>query len=78
MNKVPSVLTKRQARKYAVIAFSNFINSGNTTNFDISIMETFYEGAMEAHDKSSIVDYTNNLEDNHKELMKMNIEKNDM
>ncbi|MGN1311633.1 MAG: hypothetical protein ACI4U4_01310 [Bacilli bacterium] len=78
MNKLPSTLTKNQAIKYAVVAFNNFINSGNTSNFDVSIIETFYTGAMEAHDKKLIVDYANNLEEKHKKKMKINIEKIDM
>lgn len=75
MNKLPSVLTRKQAIKYAVIAFNNFINSGNTSNFDISIIETFYTGAMETHDKSLVVNYANNLKENSKEKIKINIEK---
>ena len=75
MNRLPSVLTRKQAIKYAVIAFNNFINSGNTSNFDNSIIETFYTGAMETHDKSLVVNYANNLKENSKEKIKINIEK---
>ena len=35
VNKLPSTLTKNQAIAYAVVAFNNFINSGNTSDFDI-------------------------------------------
>lgn len=78
MNKLPSTLTKNQAIAFAVEAFNNFLNSGNTSYFDISVIETFYKGAMEAHDKSSVVKFTNDLKENHKEKMKINIEKIDM
>lgn len=78
MNKLPSTLTKKQAKKYAVIAFNNFINSGNTSCFDVSTIETFYDGAMETHDKSSVVNYADNLITEHREKMKINIEKIDM
>ena len=47
MNKIPSTLTKNQAIAFAVVAFNNFINSGNTSCFDVSTIETFYTGAME-------------------------------
>lgn len=78
MNKLPSTLTRKQAMKFAVVAFNNFINSGNTSCFDISTIETFYNGAMEAHDKSLVVNYADNLIENHKEKMKINIEEIDM
>ena len=78
MNKLPSTLTKNQAIAFAVEAFNNFLNSGNTSYFDISTIEIFYKGAMEAHDKSSIVKFTNDLKGNHKEKMKINIEKIDV
>ena len=61
MNKLPSVLTKNQAIAFAVEAFNNFLNSGNTSYFDISTIEIFYKGAMEAHNKSLVVKYTNDL-----------------
>ena len=75
MNKLPSTLTKNQAIAFAVVAFNNFINSGNTSCFDISTIETFYTGAMEAHDKSLIVNYAKNLKEEHKEKFNMNIKK---
>ena len=78
MNKLPSTLTKNQAIAFAVVAFNNFINSGNIGCFDISTIETFYTGAMEAHDKSLVVKYANSLQENHKEKLKMVIEKIDM
>ena len=78
MNKLPSTLTKNQAIAYAVVAFNNFINSGNTSDFDISTIETFITGAMEAHNKSLVVKFSNDLKENHKETMKINIEKIDM
>lgn len=78
MNKLPSTLTKNQAIAFAVEAFNNFLNSGNTSYFDISTIEIFYKGAMEAHDKSSVEKFTNDLKENHKEKMKINIEKIDM
>lgn len=78
MNKLPSTLTKNQAIAYAVVAFNNFINSGNTSDFDISTIETFITGAMEAHNKSLVVKFSNDLKENHKEKMKINIEKIDM
>ena len=78
MNKLPSTLTKNQAIAFAVEAFNNFLNSGNTSYFDISTIEIFYKGAMEAHDKSSVVKFTNDLKENYKEKMKINIEKIDM
>ena len=78
MNKLPSTLTKNQAIAFAVEAFNNFLNSGNTSYFDISVIETFYKGAMEAHNKSVVVKFTNDLKENHKEKMKINIEKIDM
>ena len=78
MNKLPSTLTKNQAIAFAVEAFNNFLNSGNTSYFDISTIEIFYKGAREAHDKSSVVKFTNDLKENHKEKMKINIEKIDM
>ena len=77
MNKLPSTLTKNQAIAYAVVAFNNFINSGNISNFDISTIETFMLGAMETHNKSMIVNFSSNLKENHKESMKMLIEKID-
>lgn len=78
MNKLPSTLTKNQAIAFAVEAFNNFLNSGNTSYFDISVIETFYKGAMEAHNKSVVVKFANDLKENHKEKMKINIEKIDM
>ncbi len=78
MNKLPSTLTKNQAIAFAVVAFNNFINSGNTSCFDISTIETFYTGAMEAHNKSLVVGFANDLKENHQEKMKINIEKIDM
>ena len=78
MNKLPSTLTKNQAIAFAVEAFNNFLNSGKTSYFDISIIETFYTGAMETHDKSLVVKFTKDLKENHKEKMKINIEKLDM
>lgn len=78
MNKLPSVLTKNQAIAFAVEAFNNFLNSGNTSYFDISTIEIFYKGAMEAHNKSLVVKYANDLKENHQEKMKINIEKIDM
>lgn len=78
MNKIPSTLTKNQAIAFAVVAFNNFINSGNTSYFDISTIETFYKGAMEAHDKSLVVKFANDLKENHQEKKKINIEKIDM
>ena len=75
MNKLPSTLTKKQAIAFAVIAFNNFINSGNTSNFDISTIEHFYTGAMEVHDRSLVVKFANNLKENHKEKMKINIDR---
>lgn len=59
-------------------AFNNFLNSGNTSYFDISTIEIFYKGAMEAHSKSLVVKYANDLKENHQEKMKINIEKIDM
>ena len=67
MNKLPSTLTKNQAIAFAVIAFNNFINSGNTSLFDISTIETFYTGAMEVHNKSLVVGYSKDLKNNHQE-----------
>ena len=78
MNKLPSTLTKNQAIAFAVIAFNNFINSGNTSLFDISTIETFYTGAMEVHDKSLVVGYSKDLKNNHQEKMKINIGKIDI
>lgn len=75
MNKLPNTLTKKQAIAFAVVAFNNFIRLGNTNYFDISIIEDFYLGAMEAHDKSLIVNYSNNLIKNNEIKMKINIEK---
>ena len=67
MNKLPSTLTKNQAIAFAVEAFNNFLNSGNTSCFDISTIETFYTGAMEAHDKSLVVRFANGLKENHQD-----------
>lgn len=78
MNKLPSTLTKNQAIAFAVVAFNNFINSGNTSYFDISTIETFYKGAMEAHDKSLVVGFAKDLKENNLEKIKINIEKIDM
>ena len=78
MNKSPSTLTKNQSIAFAVVAFNNFINSGNTSCFDISIIETFYTGAMEVHNKSLVVGFENDLKESHPEKMKINIEKIDM
>ena len=78
MNKLPSTLTKNQAIAFAVEAFNNFLNSGNTSCFDISTIETFYNEAMEANNKSLVVKFSNDLKENHKEKMKINIEKIDM
>ena len=78
MNKLPSTLTKNQAIAFAVEAFNNFLNSGNTSYFDISIIETFYIGAMETHDNSLVVKFSKKLKENHQEKMKINIEKLDM
>lgn len=77
MNKLPCTLTKNQAIAFAVVAFNNFINSGNTSCFDISTIETFYTGAMETHDKSLVVGYSKDLKENHNEKLKINIEKID-
>ena len=77
MNKLPSTLTKNQAIGFAIVAFNNFINSGNTSCFDISTIETFYKGAMEVHNKSIVVGFVNNLKENHQEKMMINIEKMD-
>lgn len=77
MNKLPSTLTKNQAIAFAVVAFNNFIYSGNISCFDISTIETFYTGAMEAHDKSLGVGYSKDLKENHNEKLKINIEKID-
>ena len=77
MNKLPSTLTKNQAIAFAVVAFNNFINSGNISCFDISTIETFYTGAMEAHDKSLVVGYSKDLKENHNEKLNINIEKID-
>lgn len=73
MNKLPSTLTKNQAIAFAVVAFNNFINSGNTSYFDISTIETFYTGAMETHNKSLVVGIAKDLKENHQEKMNMNI-----
>lgn len=78
MNKLPSTLTKNQAIAFAVEAFNNFLNSGNTSYFDILIIETFYIGAMETHDKRLVVKFSKKLKENHQEKMKINIEKLDM
>ena len=78
MNKIPSTLTKNQAIAFAVVAFNNFINSGNTICFDSSTIETFYTAGMEAHDKSLVVGHSKHLKENHQEKMKINIEKIDM
>lgn len=78
MNKLPSTLTKNQAIAFAVVAFNNFINSGNTSCFNISTIETFYTGAMEAHDKSLVVGHSKDLKENHNETLRINIEKIDM
>ena len=78
MNKLPSTLTKNQSIAFAIVAFNNFINSGNTSCFDISTIETFYTGAMEAHNKCSVVGFAYDLKENHKEKMKIDIEKIDM
>lgn len=78
MNKLPSTVTKNQAISYAIIAFNNFINSGNTSCFDVSTIEIFYTGAMEVHNRSLVVNAANDLRRNHKEKMKINIEKIDM
>ena len=78
MNKLPSTITKNQAISYAIIAFNNFINSGNTSCFDVSTIETFYTGAMEVHDRSLVVNTAKELKEKHKEKMKINFEKIDM
>ena len=75
MNKLPNTLTKNQAISYAIVAFNNFINSGNISNFDISVIKTFITGAMEAHNKSEVVKYANDLVEKYKEKMKISIEK---
>lgn len=75
MNKLPSTLTKNQAIAFAVVAFNNFINSGSTSCFDISTIETFYTGAMETHNKSLVVGYSKDLKESYQEKMKINIEK---
>ena len=41
----------------------------------MKIIEDFYLGAMEAHDKSLIVNYSNNLIKNNEIKMKINIKK---
>lgn len=74
MNKLPGIITKNQAISYAIIAFNNFINSGNTSCFDVSTIETFYTGAMETHDKSSVVNFANNLKANNKKKVKIKVE----
>ena len=43
MNKLPSTLTKNQAIAFAVEAFNNFLNSGNTSYFDISTIEILWK-----------------------------------
>lgn len=75
MNKLPSTLTKNQAIAYAVIAFSNFIDSGNTSDFDISTIKYFVTGAMGVHNKSEVIKYSEKLIENKKDKMMMKIDK---
>lgn len=77
MNKLPSTLTKNQAISYAIVAFNNFINSGNTSNFDVSTIKVFMTGAMEVHKKNEVVKYSEQLEEKNKQRMSIKITKLD-
>lgn len=75
MNKLSKTLTKNQAIAYMVVAFNNFLNSGNISSFDISTIELFITGAMEAHSKDKIVEYSKELIEKNKSKMKVKIER---
>lgn len=64
---MPKVVTKNQLRAYAVIAFNNFLHSGNITNFNVKDIEIFIDGAMEAHNKSDVVKFVETLKENNKD-----------
>lgn len=63
---MPKVVTKNQLRAYVVIAFNNFLHSGNITNFNVKDIEIFIDGAMERHDKSDVVEFAEFLKENNK------------
>lgn len=77
MNELPSTVTKKQAIAYAVVAFNNFINSGNIYDFDISTIETFMTGAMGVHKKNKVVKFSERLEEENKQRMSIKITKLD-
>lgn len=64
---MPKVVTKNQLRAYAVIAFNNFLHSGNVTNFNVKDIEIFIDGTMEGHAKSDVVKFAELLKENNKD-----------
>lgn len=67
MSETPKVITKNQSIAYGIVAFNNFLHSGNTCDFDVSTIEIFIKGAMETHNKSDIVEIANNIAKKEKE-----------
>lgn len=67
MSEMPKVLTKNQSISYGIVAFNNFLHSGNTCDFNVSTIEMFIKGAMEAHNKRDIVKIANNIIQKEKE-----------
>lgn len=73
MDKIPKIITKKQAIAYSVIAFNNFLDSGNTSNFDIATIQVFMDGAMGVHKKNEVVKYSEELIKKNKNKMMIKI-----
>lgn len=67
MSEMPKVITKNQSISYGIVAFNNFLHSGNTSDFNVSTIEIFIKGAMETHNKKDIVEIANNIIQKEKE-----------
>lgn len=68
-------INKKQIASYAIIAFNNFINSGNTSYFDITTIEMFINAVLELHSKETVEEYAKKLVENTKDKMSMKITK---
>ena len=64
--EIPKKKKKKQAISYAIIAFENFLHSGNATDFNISIFEHFMIGTMGIYNKGDVVKYAHRLIENKK------------
>ena len=68
-------INKKQIASYAIIAFNNFINSGNISYFDIATIEIFISGALELHSIDTVEEYAKKLVENTKDKMSMKVNK---